>query len=171
MRMKLGRLVLLGAALGSLAACDMEARSAQRVPNKVAGTWTMVSARIDLNGRNRPAYGPKPSGMLVFTEGMHFVEVLTDSTVPKFASNVRGDGTNEENRKAMAGSIGFFGSYTVDGNGEFSGNRVDGSTFPNWVGDVRTRKELGLTVDGDRMTEAFQRPDGTRIAIVYERAR
>ena len=163
--------VLLGTALGGLAACNTEARSAERAPNKVAGTWTMVSARIDPDGRNQPAYGPKPSGMLVFTEDMHFVEVLTDSTVPKFASNVRGGGTDEENRKAMAGSIGFFGSYTVDGNGEFSGNRVGGSTFPNWTGDVRTRKELRLIVDGDQMTEAFQRPDGTRIAIVYERAR
>ena len=171
MQIKLINLVLLGAVLGGLAACNTEAHSAERAPNEVAGTWTMVSAQIDPGGRNQPAYGPRPSGMLVFTEDMHFVEVLTDSTVPKFASNVRGDGTNDENRKAMAGSIGFFGSYTVDDRGEFSGNRVDGSTFPNWVGDVRTRKELRLTVDGDRMTEAFQRPDGTRIAIVYERAR
>ncbi len=130
----------------------------------------MVSARIGRDGGNQPAYGPKPSGMLVFTEDMHFVEVLTDSTVPKFASNVRGDGTDEENRRAMAGSIGFFGSYTVDGSGEFTGNRVDGSTFPNWIGNVRTTKELRLTVDQDQMTETLQRPDGTRIAIVYERA-
>lgn len=171
MRTRLTGLVLLATALGSLAVRSTEARAAGRVPNKVAGTWTMVSARIDPNGGNQPAYGPKPSGMLVFTEDMHFVEVLTDSTVPKFASNVRGNGTDEENRKAMAGGTGFFGSYTVDGSGEFSGNRVDGSTFPNWIGGVRTRKELRLTVDGDRMTEASQRPDGTRIAIIYERAR
>ena len=169
MRTRLTVFALFGAAFGGLAACNTEARSAERIPNKVAGTWTMVSTQIDPDGRNQPAYGPRPSGMLVFTEDMHFVEVLTDGTVPKFASNVRGDGTDEENRKAMAGSIGFFGNYTVDGSGEFSGNRVDGSTFPNWIGDVRTRKELRLTVDGDRMTEAFQRPDGTRIAIVYER--
>ena len=171
MRTGLAVFVLLGAALSGLAVCSTQARSAERVPNKVAGTWTMVSARIDPDGRNQPAYGPKPSGMLVFTEDMHFVEVLTDSTVPKFASNVRGDGTDEENRKAMTGSIGFFGRYTVDGHGEFSGNRVEGSTFPNWIGDIRTRKELRLTMEGSRMTEAFQRPDGTRIAIVYERAR
>ena len=170
MRTRLAGL-LFGAALGGLAACSTGGRSSDRVPNKVAGTWTMVSARINPGGRSQPAYGPKPSGMLVFAENMHFVEVLTDSSIPKFASNVRGHGTNEENRRAMAGSIGFFGSYTVDGSGGFSGNRVDGSTFPNWIGDVRTRKELELAVDGDRMTAAFQRPDGTRIAIVYERAR
>ena len=102
--------------------------------NQVLGTWRMVSAWIDPDGRNAPAYGARPNGLLVFTSDMHFVEVLTDADVPRFASNVRGQGTAEENRAPMAGSIGFFGSYTVDATGAFSGNRVEGSTFPNWVG-------------------------------------
>lgn len=70
---------------------------------------------------------------------------------------------------AMATNIGMFGTYTVDEQGEFSGNRVEGATFPNWVGDVRTRDDLRITVDGDRMTENFTRPDGTRITIIFER--
>ena len=57
----------------------------------------------------------------------------------------------------------------ASGNGELSGDRVEGSTFPNWTGDVRTRKELQLAVDGDRMSESFQRPEGTRIVIIWER--
>ena len=102
---------------------------------------------------------------------MHFIEVLTDTTVPKFASNTRGEGTDAENRAAMAGSIAFAGTYTVDEKGEFSGNKVELSTFPNWIGGVRTNKELTLVVDGDRMTENFQRPEGTRIRITFERVR
>jgi hypothetical protein len=137
--------------------------------NKVLGTWRMVSARIDPDGRNLPAYGPAPSSLLVFTADMHVVEVMTDSTVPKFASNARGHGTAQENQAAMAGSIGWFGTYTVDENGELSGDRVEGSTFPNWTGDVRTGKELQLAVDGDRMSESFKRPEGTRIVIIWER--
>jgi hypothetical protein len=139
--------------------------------NQVVGTWRMVSAQIDPAGRNIPAYGEQPNGMLVFTPDMHFVEVLTDANMPRFASNVRGEGTDAENRAAMSRSIGFFGTYTVDEKGEFSGNRVEGATFPNWVGNARTRKELTLTVSGDQMTEHFQRPDGTRIAIEWERVR
>ncbi|MHB0770078.1 lipocalin-like domain-containing protein [Bradyrhizobium sp. 5.13L] len=140
-------------------------------PNKVLGTWRMVSARIDPEGKNLPAYGARPNGLLTFTPDMHFIEVLTDADIPRFASNVRGEGTDAENRAAMAGSIGFFGTYTVDGNGEFSGNKVEGCTFPNWVGSVRTRKELRLVVDGDVMTENFERPDGTKIRITFERVR
>jgi hypothetical protein len=140
-------------------------------PNKVVGTWRMVSATIDPQGARTPAYGPEPHGWLVFTREMTFVEVLTDPRVPKFASDVRGEGTDAENRAAMAGGIGFFGRYTVDENGEFSGNRVEGSTFPNWVGSVRTRDELRMVVDGDRMTENFRRPEGTEVEIIFERVR
>ena len=86
-------------------------------------------------------------------------------------SNVRDQGTDEENRTAMSKSIGMFGTYTVDEEGELSGNRVEGSTFPNWIGDVRTRKELHIVVDGDRMTENFTRPDLTKITIVLQRVR
>ena len=131
----------------------------------------MVSAQIDPEGKNLPAYGPAPKSLLVFTADMHFVEVLTDSTILKFAANARGQGTAAENQAAMAGSIGFFGSYTVDEEGNLSGDRVEGSTFPNWVGDVRTRKELQVTVDGDRLLEIFKRPEGTRIVIDWRRVR
>jgi len=152
---------------GFMATADADAQS----PNKVLGTWRMVSASIERDGGNVPAYGARPNGMLVFTPDMHFVEVLTDGDVPKFASNVRGEGTAQENAAAMAGAIGFFGTYTVDGDGEFSGNQVEGSTFPNWIGGVRTRRELQLRVAGEQMFENFQRPDGTRVSITFERVR
>ncbi len=168
MDMKLSTIAIVSfVALSALAEVSANARPL----NKVAGTWRMVAAQIDPDGRNLPAYGPKPNGMLVLTEDMHFVEVLSDSTVPQFASSARGNGTDQENRAAMAGAIGSAGTYTVDENGEFSGNKVEVSTFPNWVGSERTRKELTLIVDGDRMTENFQRPEGTRIRITFERVR
>ena len=36
-------------------------------PNKIVGRWRMVSAQIDPDGRNLPAYGPAPNTLLVFT--------------------------------------------------------------------------------------------------------
>lgn len=139
--------------------------------NQVVGTWRMISATIDPGGKNSPAYGENPNGLLVFTPDMHFVEVLTDADIPRFSSNVRGEGTDDENRMAMANSIGFFGTYTVDEKGEFSGNHVEGATFPNWIGSVRTRDDLRLVVAGDRMTERFRRPEGTEIQIEWQRVK
>jgi hypothetical protein len=139
--------------------------------NQVVGTWRMMSATIDPGGQNIAAYGENPNGLLVFTPDMHFVEVLTDADVPRFVSNARGEGTDDENRMAMSRSIGFFGTYTVDERGEFSGNRVEGATFPNWVGSVRTRNDLRLIVEDDRMTEQFRRPEGTEIRIEWQRVK
>ncbi|MCX5493942.1 lipocalin-like domain-containing protein [Kaistia dalseonensis] len=137
--------------------------------NQVMGTWRIISAAIDPGGDNISVYGEKPNGLLVFTPDMHFVAVLTDAGVPRFASDARGEGTDDENRMAMSRSIGFFGTYTVNEKGEFSGNRVEGATFPNWVGSVRTRDDLTLVVAGDRMTEHFRRPEGTEIRIEWQR--
>lgn len=138
-------------------------------PNEVLGTWRMVSATLEENGELRHPYGPRPAGMLVFTGDMHFVEVLTDADIPNFASDKRGAGTDAENRRAMGSSIGFFGSYTVDQSGRFTGNRVEGATFPNWIGSVRGTRELSLTVRGDRMFEIFTRPDGGSVKAEFVR--
>jgi hypothetical protein len=131
----------------------------------------MISATIDPGGRNIPAYGNNPSGLLVFTPDMRFVELLIDADIPRFASNSRGEGTDDENREVMSRSLALFGTYTVDENGEFSGNRVEGSTFPNWVGSTRTREDITFVVVGDRMTENFRRPEGTQIRIEFQRVK
>jgi hypothetical protein len=140
-------------------------------PNQIVGTWRMVSATLERDGQIDRPYGENPQGMLVFTPDMHFVEVLTNGDTPRFQSDARGGGTDDENRRAMASSIGFFGTYTVNKHGHFSGNRVDGATFPNWVGSVRTDQQLQLKVEGERMYETFTRPDGGRVSAEFVRVR
>ncbi|AHE52804.1 hypothetical protein NX02_05325 [Sphingomonas sanxanigenens DSM 19645 = NX02] len=145
------------------------AQAAPAPANAVAGTWRMISATVEENGDVSRPYGAHPAGMLVFTTDMHFVEVLTDGDAPRFASDARGRGTGAENRRAMASSIGFFGTYWLDAEGRFAGNRVEGATFPNWIGGVRTTRELTLTVRGDRMSEVFTRPDGGLVRAEFVR--
>ena len=137
--------------------------------NQVAGTWRIVSAEVEQDGKKMLPFGPHPSGILSFTTDMHYVEVLTDPAILHFASDDQGGGTEEENRTVMAKTIGLFGTYTVDENGNLTGDKVEGCTFPNWVGDVRTTKEISATVDGDRMQEQFHRPDGSTIYLVWRR--
>jgi hypothetical protein len=59
----------------------------------------------------------------------------------------------------------------VDESGELNGDRVEGSTFPNWVGNMRTPEDIQLVVDGDRILETFRRPEGTQIIITWQRVR
>ena len=137
--------------------------------NQVAGTWRIVSAEIEQDGKKMLPFGPRPSGILSFTRDMHYVEVLTDPDIPHFASDAQGAGTAEENCTVVAKTIGLFGTYTVDDEGNLTGDKVEGCTFPNWVGDVRTTKEINATVDGDRMQEQFHRPDGSTIYLAWQR--
>lgn len=168
MNMKWALVLLLAA---PIAVGAREPMPSPAEPNQVVGTWRMVAATLESDGKTQRPYGENPQGMLVFTGDMHFIEVLTDGDTPRFASNARGGGTDDENRRAMASSIGFFGTYTVDEHGRFAGNRVEGATFPNWVGAVRTRRDLQLTVEGDRMDETFTRPDGGRVSAQFVRVR
>ena len=55
---------------------------------------------------------------LVSTADNYVIEVLTDSTIQKFAPNARGHGTAEENQAAMAGGKKLVRhTHTVDENG------------------------------------------------------
>ncbi|MBW6527817.1 lipocalin-like domain-containing protein [Sphingomonas sp. RHCKR7] len=131
----------------------------------------MISATLEEDGRETRPYGLKPAGMLVFTPDFHFVEVLTNSETPHVASGRRGEGTDSENREAMTNGVGFFGAYSVRGDGTFSGNVVEGATFPNWVGSERTTHELLLEVRGSRLTETFTRPGGGVLRAAFVRVR
>lgn len=144
--------------------------AAVQTPNKVAGTWRMSSATVEVDGATSFPYGPEPRGMLVFTCDMHFVEFIHDPRIPRFKSNERGGGTDEENRNVMASTLALYGQYTVDTDGNFSGNTVEGSSFPNWIGDVRTTNELTMAVEDNRMIENFQRPEGAKVTIIWKRA-
>lgn len=144
---------------------------AEQKPNKVAGTWNLIAAMVESDGVISHPYGPEPKGRLVFTPDLYFVEFLHDPRIPRFQSNQRGGGTDAENRAVMAGSLALYGRYSVDAQGDFSGNTVEGSSFPNWTGDVRTTQELRMEVEGERMIESFQRPGGAKVRLVFQRAR
>jgi hypothetical protein len=154
---------LIGSVL-AIAACAANAEG----PNKVVGTWLLISSTISPKGID--VYGPEPKGQLIFTEQMRYSAILFDPRVPRFASGMRDKGSAEENQLAMAGGFATYGEYSVDGNGDFSGISVEGSTFPNSVGLKRSRDQMSMAPVGDRMTETTQLPGGSKLINVWERA-
>lgn len=170
MRTVMNAIATIAAAL-LLSASVSQADVSARKPNLVAGTWQPVSATVELDGKISMPYGPTPKGKLTFTEDMFFVEFLFDPRIPRIQSNARGGGTDDENKAIMAGILALEGRYTVDRDGQFSGNTVEGSSFPNWIGQVRSTKDLTMRVDGARMVENFERPGGAKVTIIWERAR
>jgi hypothetical protein len=139
--------------------------------NNVAGCWKVVSGYLDNHGKRIDVLGPHPSGMVVFTEDFHFVVVVHNPDIPNYASEDRAKGTPEEYKTAANNSLGVYGDYTVDENGDFLEQYVTGSTFQNLNGTKKGPDELTEKVEGNRLLENLKIADGVTMKIVYERTK
>jgi hypothetical protein len=118
---------------------DAMAQGKKIDPKQLIGTWTLVSADNLLPDRSRaPAFGANPRGFLVFAANGYFSISLVNSDLPKFASNNRDKGTADENKAAVAGSLFYFGTYSVSADGTLA-THIEGSSFPNSVGTDQKR--------------------------------
>jgi lipocalin-like protein len=138
--------------------------------SKVAGTWRLISAYMDNHGKRIDILGSHPSGMLVFTDDLQFIVVINNPDIPKFASGDRLNGLPEEYKAAVINSLGVYGTYTIDDNGDFLEEHVLGSTFQNMNGTIRGRNEISETVDGNKMTESLKIGEEITMKIVWLRA-
>jgi hypothetical protein len=65
---------------------------------------------------------------------------LRARTIPGSASNNRAQGTADENGAIVAGTLGHFGTYTVDDAGKTLMFHIQSSSFSNWEGTVQKRQ-------------------------------
>ena len=137
--------------------------------NNVVGCWNLISGYLDNHGKQFDILGSHPGGMLIFTEDLHFIVVVNNPDIPKFVSGDRSTGTPEEYKTAVTNSLGVYGTYTIDENGDFLEQHVLGSTFQNMKGTSRGRNELTEKVDGNKMSETLKIADGITVNIVWQR--
>jgi hypothetical protein len=138
--------------------------------NTVVGTWTLVTGYLDNHGTRIDILGPHPGGMLVFTEELHFIVIVHNPDIPKFASGDRANATPEEYKTAVTNSLGVYGTYTVDENGDFGEEHVLGSTFQNMNGHTRGKNEINVKVEGNRLMEIQKIGDGIAVHLDWKRA-
>jgi len=138
------------------------------IKEQLVGTWTFVSSTTKLPDGS-PAWGTNSKGLLIFTENGYFSSQIVRSDLPKFASNNRAQGTPEENKAIVQGSIATFGTYTVDEAKKGYTLKYEGSTFPKRVGTEETRP---FTIAGDelKVTNPATSVGGTS-ELVYKRAK
>ena len=137
--------------------------------NNVAGSWKLISGYLDNHGTHIDILGEHPSGMVVFTEDLHFIVIVHNPDIPKFASGDRANGTLEEYKAAVTNSLGVYGTYSVDENGDFLEQHVIGSTFPNMIGSSRGRNELTEKVYGNKMFESLKIANGVSVNLAWQR--
>jgi Lipocalin-like domain len=152
-------LVLLGIAVPA---------HAQSLKQQLVGTWTFVSSTTKLPDGSS-AWGTNPKGLLIFTENGYFSSQIVRSDLPRFAFKNRAQGTPEENKAVVQGSIATFGTYMIDEAKKAYTLKFEGSTFPNRVGTEETRP---FTIAGDELRVANPSTSvGGSSEIIYKRAK
>jgi len=138
------------------------------IKEQLVGTWTFVSSTTKLPDGS-PAWGTNPKGLLIFTENDYFSSQIVRSDLPKFASNNRAQGTPEENKAVIQGSIATFGTYTVDETKKNYTLKFEGSSFPNRAETEQTRA-FTIAADELKVTNPSTSVGGSS-ELVYKRAK
>ena len=139
----------------------------QTLKEQLVGTWMFVSTSAKLpNGS--PVYGPNPKGLLIITENGFYSTHIVRGDVPKFAAKNRLQGTPEENKAAVHGSIASWGRYTINEANSSITIRFEASTYPNNAGIEQTRP---FTITGDDLTIINPGSStGGQSELIYKRA-
>jgi Lipocalin-like domain len=150
---EVGRALLVVVALAVWTLSSVSDTGAQQAAGSLAqqiqGSWTLVSCVNETDGKKSDVFGPNPRGFMILTPDGRYSLIVMRSSLPKFASNSRIKGTDEENQAVVKGSMAHFGRYAVVNEKEQTVNFfVEGSTFPNW--DNEPQKRI-MSVSGDEL--------------------
>ena len=144
--------------------------TAQQKPlkEKIAGTWAVVANdNVAPDGTKRQLFGPKPKGLLVLAANGQYSQIIERPDRSKFKSNNRLEGTAEENKAAVQGTVATFGTWSVDEASKTLTVRIEGGLFPNLAG---TDSKRTVTVTGDDMKISNPNPSsGGKSENIYKR--
>ena len=158
-------LLFLGVALPSGDAVGQQ----KTLKEQLVGTWTYVSVdTVHPDGSRVPVFGSNPQGLASFDSNDRYVLLTARPGLPKFASNNRMEGTPEENKAVVQGSIAHFGRYIVNEADKTITFHIETSTFPNWNGTVQKRP---FTLTGDELKWTTAASSGGSAEVVLKRAK
>jgi len=137
---------------------------------QLVGTWMLVSnENVNTDGTKRQIFGPNPKGIMILDADGRFALIAVNPDRPKFKGKTRLDGTAEENKAVVAGTVAAFGTWSVEEATSTLITRIDASLFPNDEGSEQRRL---ITLAGDELKQVNLNPgSGGRAEIVFKRAK
>jgi len=137
---------------------------------RLVGTWQLMSRtvrRADGTTIVDPVLGEKPVGRLVYdaSGGMSLQMMRTGRTD---AISTPATARDQANPRVILGYDSYFGRYTVDEKAGTVTHHVEGSLFPEDVGDDWVRP---FTLNGDTLTLRLTGADGLTRTLVFQRRR
>jgi Lipocalin-like domain len=136
---------------------------------QLVGTWIYVS-RTETRADGNKTYVPNLKGILIYTSDGHFVFVNVRDDLPKLANPDRARATAEEAQAVVAGSLAYYGTYSINEVDKVITPKVEGSTFANMIGTDQKRIITSLTADELKFTNPST-PAGVKLEFVWKRAK
>ncbi len=120
-------------------------QSAAHTAEGLVGTWEWISVENTTpDGATTQPFGPKPGGYLMFDKNGRFVWLITRPGRAKFASGKRDQGTPDENKATVQGSLAYCGTYAISGDTLIL--KIEAGTYPNEEG-AQQRRTFALSGD------------------------
>lgn len=111
----------------------------ESIKEKIIGTWKLVSwIYYNETGEAVHYFGEHADGILMYDEnGFMNAQLMKAQRVPFKSDSISG-GTHVETHDAFHSYLAYFGRYYEDNPGEVI-HIVEGSLFPNWIGNKEVR--------------------------------
>ena len=114
---------------------------AKKTTNPLVGAWKAVSFEVHRkNGLSQAPFGKNIRGLIIFTENGRVTVNLSQSGRMEVKTGDIMDASHEEMASNFRGYISYFGKYNFDPQTNELLMHVEGSLFPNWIGDTLKRK-------------------------------
>jgi Lipocalin-like domain len=157
-------------ALGLALLPDSAASQQRSIKEHLVGSWTIVSNdNVAPDGTKRQIFGANPNGLFILAADGRYALVVVNPARPKFKGSSRLDGTPEENKAAIAGTVAAFGTWSFDEATSTLVTSIEGSLFPNDEG--RDQRRI-IALAGDELKMLNPSPgSGGRAEIVFKRAK
>jgi hypothetical protein len=138
---------------------------------QIVGTWLAVSVSVQRpDGSKLEPFGPNPNGVTIFTSDGRFALINTRPGRAKFASNNRLEGTPDENKATVQGTLAYFGTYTVNEADRSFSIHIDADTFPNDEG-IEQKRPFTITGDELKYTNPAGTVGGAPVEVALKRAK
>ena len=136
---------------------------------QLVGTWIYVSSTTTRADGSKTE-NPNLKAIVIYTSDGHFAFVSVRADLPKLANPDRTLATAEEAKAVVAGSIAYFGTYSINEEDKVIIPKVEGSTLANMIGTDQKRIITSLTTDEMRFTNP-RTAAGLTLEIVWKRAK
>ena len=111
----------------------------------LVGTWRLVDWTVTLGDRIVKPFGGKPTGLITYTQDGRMTASLMKMGRASIGTTSFAEATSRQRAAAATGYISYAGSYHIDG--DLVHHQVELSLFPDWEGDIQTRRIAWVDAD------------------------